>query len=104
MRVLGFDVKGQKITKSPECDFSGLVRGTAGYLRARFTFDKEWDGCKKVAAFFDHKGREHACPIVNGECDIQPGVTRGEKFEVAVIGAKGEQRIRSGRLTIRQGR
>lgn len=104
MRNLTFRVTGQKIEKEKGCDFSGLIKGTKGYLRARFIFDAEWDGYKKAAVFFDHKGKEQACPIVDGECEIPAKATAGERFEISVAGAKGSHRIRTGRLTIRQGR
>lgn len=104
MRTLSFIIEGQKIKKDPDCDFSGLVGGTAGYLRAKFTFDKEWDDYKKVASFFDERGREKGMLIISGECEIPAQATAGTKFEVSVLGAKKDRRIRTGRVTIRQGR
>ena len=41
MRTLKFKVDGQIITKHPDCDFSNLVPGTEGYLRAEFIFSDE---------------------------------------------------------------
>ena len=43
MRILKFVVENQKIKQDPSCDFSGLVAGTEGYLKAEFVFSKEWD-------------------------------------------------------------
>ena len=51
MRTLRFTVDSQKIRHDPNCDFSGLVSGTAGYLKASFKFSKEWSGMVKVAEF-----------------------------------------------------
>ena len=36
MRVLEFRVRGQEIVQAAGSDFSGIVRGTQGYLKARF--------------------------------------------------------------------
>ena len=47
MRILRFTVDAQKISPDPDCDFSGLVSGTAGYLKASFKFSKEWSGMVK---------------------------------------------------------
>lgn len=49
MRSLNFFAMGQNLQKDPTCDFSGLVKGSKGYLQAHFSFDAEWTGCGKVA-------------------------------------------------------
>lgn len=91
MRVLKFVVNAQKITQDPNCDFSGIVRGTAGYLEARFSFSTEWGGTVKVAEF-----RKYTCdsavsvPIINGECMVPAKVTGGKAWHVKVIGKKGD--------------
>ena len=38
MRTLKFIVEGQIIKQDPSCDFTNLVPGTEGYLRAEFSF------------------------------------------------------------------
>ncbi len=38
MRILKFIVNKQKIRPDPTCDFSGLIKGTSGYLKASFSF------------------------------------------------------------------
>lgn len=91
MRVLKFVVNAQKITQDPNCDFSGIVRGTAGYLEARFSFSTEWGGTVKAAEF-----RKYLCdepvsvPIINGECMVPAKVTGGKAWHVKVIGKKGD--------------
>lgn len=57
MRTLRFIIDGQSIKKDPSCDFSGLVPGTKGYLKAQFQFSDEWKKCKK-AAIFGSVGRD----------------------------------------------
>ena len=49
MRSLNFIAVRQNLQKDPTSDFSGLVRGSKGYLQAHFSFDAEWTGCGKVA-------------------------------------------------------
>ena len=48
-RTLVFKINRQKIEK--DGDFSGLVKGTRGYLQASFSYTNEWNGCKKAAVF-----------------------------------------------------
>ena len=91
MRTLKFAVNAQRITSDPNCDFSGLVSGTAGYLKASFKFSKEWSGMVKVAEF-----RKYLCsepisvPIINNECAVPAEVTDGKAWNVKVIGKRGD--------------
>ena len=50
MRVLHFSVNEQNIKKSG--DFSGIVKGSKGYLKAEFSFGSEWSRRKAAASFF----------------------------------------------------
>ena len=52
MRILRFIANGQMLEPDPECDFTGLVSGTSGYLHAEFEFDNDWIGCRVAASFF----------------------------------------------------
>ena len=38
MRALKFTAKAQKLKKDVSCDFSGLVKGSKGYLAGRIFF------------------------------------------------------------------
>lgn len=101
MRSLMFKVNGQKIEKDPNCDFSGIVAGTKGYLKAKFTFTEEWNDCILVARFW--KGsEEHAARIVKDECDIPPEALTGKAFKVSVIGKRGGYLIKTNRILIEQ--
>lgn len=51
MRDLVFDINGQVLSKSPTCDFSGIVRGSRGYLRCKFNFSNDWNGYDKAIEF-----------------------------------------------------
>lgn len=103
MRTLRFVIHGQKLKQAPGCDFSGIVPGTEGYLKARFEFDSEWNGCKKAASFFRAGGEEFAAPIVNNECGIpSEALTRG-KFSVSVTGMRNEFKITTNKIDVLQG-
>lgn len=102
MRTLKFVVTGQQIQKEPSCDFSGLVPGTKGYLRAAFVFDAEWSNCKKVAVFVKY-GREFPTPIINGACNIPQEVLTHERFYLYVVGKRADgYRITTGRIEVKQ--
>lgn len=103
MRTLKFIVTGQRIEKDPTCDFSGLVAGTQGYLKARFDFDKDWDGCIKAASFW-RIGKEYAAPVINNECVIPPEALTWNVFKVSVTGKKQGYKITTNKVDITQER
>ena len=103
MRTLKFVVNGQNIELDPNCDFTGLVPGTNGYLEAKFSFSSEWNGCAKVAAFFSSLGREFTPQVINGTtCVIPPEALEKSVFKVQVIGQKENYNIRTNRVIVRQ--
>lgn len=101
MRYLRFIINGQQIQMDPACDFTGIVAGSRGYLKAHFTFTQEWDGCILVASFM-RGGSECAVQIINGECDIPSEVLTGATFKVSVMGQRNNYRILTNTVTIRQ--
>ena len=88
MRTLKFIVENQILKQDPECDFSNLVPGTEGYLRAEFSFSSEWNGYGKVAAFYSLMGREYPPQILeNGRfCMIPAEALKRNIFKVQVYG------------------
>lgn len=103
MRVLDFDVNNQKITKSPKCDFSGLVVGSSGFLYARFNFSQEWTGYLKVAVFSCKSG-EYPAKVQAGICEIPAEVLAEDSFKVSVVGKRGDSRLPCNRVTVIQRR
>lgn len=101
MRTLSFDVDKQIIRKNENCDFSGLVPGTVGYLNAEFMFSKEWTNCKKVAVFRNTKG-EYFVPLMDNSCDIPKEATTCKRFSVKVVGAKENYQITTNKIEVRQ--
>ncbi len=87
MRILVFNVTGQKLQPDKNCDFTGIVAGSKGYLSARFNFSKDWIGCKKVAVFIGANGE---CPVglINNTCEIPAEALTSGAVRVYVIGRR----------------
>ena len=99
MRVLQFDVTGQKLSTAG--DFSGLVAGTKGYLQTAYNFDSEWDGCRK-AAVFSYYGKEFPVPIINGMCAVPDNVAERKMWKVRLVGEKKGYRITTNEVEVTQ--
>lgn len=80
-------MSGQTLAQAPRCDFTGIVAGSRGYLRACFHFSKEWAGCKKVAVF-SCNGKEHPAPLEYNMCEIPAEALTGSAVQVYVIGRR----------------
>lgn len=104
IRILKFIVDGQIIKQNPNCDFTGLVPGTDGYLAAEFSFSPEWNGAIKVAEFW--RGVKECPPqlLEDGEtCMIPAEALKGKKFALRIIGkSKDAPRIATGKIKVRQ--
>ena len=87
MRVFEFIASDQTLSRSPACDFTGIVAGSRGYLRARFQFSKEWAGCKKVAVF-KSKGKDYPVGLEFNMCDIPAAALTGSSVQVYLIGRR----------------
>lgn len=87
MRILEFNAAGQALTCAKTCDFTGIVAGSCGYLRARFMFSREWAGCNKVAVFVS-KGQEYPVPLELNMCDIPAEALTGSSVQVYVVGRR----------------
>ena len=101
-KTLCFEVTGQKLAK--KSGFSGLVKGTKGYLQAEFKCSDEWKGCKKAAVFgvTQYPGLEIAAPVIGGKCDIPDEVAEKAVFTVRLIGVKEGYRIVSDTVEVVQ--
>lgn len=101
MRELVFTVNQQKLEKDSTCDFSGIVKGTKGYLTARFKFDSSWDGYGKVAVF---KKLLDEYPVIlkNNRCTIPEKALDFDSFSVSVIGQKSGGRLTTNALRVEQ--
>lgn len=101
MRTLSFVVDKQNLSKHG--DFDGLVAGTKGYLHAWFRFSNDWAGSKRVAVFTCDKGT-YPMLITGGTCVIPDEVTACSTFKVHVVGRRGDEDLKSSRVTIIQRR
>lgn len=104
MRTLKFKVSRQTIKQDPDCDFSGIVAGTSGYLQAQFEFDKDWDKTVKAAEFCRYASEDQAVAAVikNNTCMIPPEVLACSRWSVRVFGKRGDFRIVTGKITVTQ--
>lgn len=103
MRILKFIVTGQVIRTDPSCDFSGIVPGSKGYLKATFTFDSEWAGCEKIAEFRKYDVEKCTSVRLTGNsCMIPEEELVNKYFYMNLIGIRPGFRIRTGKLEVRQ--
>lgn len=102
MRVLNFDVIEQKLQKNPKSDFSGIVRGSRGYLQCSFSLSKEWANCKIAASFWRFDEEIDAAPVIGGSCTIPDSVTDYREFEVSLVGIRDSYRITTNRVKVEQ--
>lgn len=104
MRILEFNVTKQRLKKKTTCNFSGLVAGSVGYLKASFDFaDDEWKRCATRVARFWIDQQEYAMILDETDsCVIPSEVLTGSKFEVSVVGAAPGYRIETNKIRVRQ--
>lgn len=102
MRVLKFIVNGQSLQRDPNCDFSGIIRGSKGYLVAEFSFDSSWKGCT-IAASFWHFGKEYAVLVQNNKCIIPDEALEGFSVGVTLRGIKKGYSISTNKAVFEQG-
>lgn len=103
MRTLKFIVSKQKISPDQKCDFSGIVKGTKGYLFAEFQFDHTWNGLLKVAEFRHYNKSEcYPVKIINNRCEIPSEVLKESFWCVNVVGKNQDTKIVTGQCYVRQ--
>lgn len=103
MRNISFRAHGQSLERVKAEDEGPIVRGTKGYLQARFELDAPWKGRRVVARFFDERGREHAVEAERRRCMVPDAVTDGKRFSVSLVGAgKDGSRLTTNRVTVYQ--
>lgn len=103
MRILRFIANGQILEPDPECDFTGLISGTEGYLQAEFVFDSEWTGCRVAASFFS-LDKEYPAIVEDGRCEIPAGALSFRDFYVQLTGVRDGYKITTNRQIVRQRR
>jgi hypothetical protein len=92
MRILVFKVDGQTIYPNSLSELRGLVAGTSGYIKAKFLFSDDWNGCAKVAAFNSISGEEFEPKKLDEDniCVIPSKALECHEFDVKVLG-KGKE-------------
>ena len=102
MRTLQFIVERQNLKKDPACDFSGIVKGSKGYLQCSFSFSREWVGCKVAASFWSYDKEIDAAAVVRGVCQIPDSVTGYRRIGISLTGVKDGYRITTDKVLIEQ--
>ena len=104
LRVLKFIVNGQIIEKDPNCDFSGLVPGTSGYIQAEFSFSPEWKGKAKAAAFFSAMGKEYPGRILEDgkTCMIPEEALDKKVFKIQLMGRTPDSYVVTNKVEVTQ--
>lgn len=104
MRTLKFIVNGQTLTPDPNCDFTGLVPGSGGYLRVEFAFSSEWENTVKVVGFYSRLGAEYRPQHLNDgkSCVIPTEVLAKRVFKIQVMGRNATIRLITNKLEIDQ--
>ena len=102
-RLLEFEVNKQRLTKKRGCDFSNIVAGTVGYLKAKFYFSQsEWSGCRKAASFWVADTEYAALLDEDDTCVIPSEALVGDRFYVSITGKKADYRILTNRAKVKQ--
>lgn len=86
-RSLCFKVNEQTLQKDPLCSFDEIVSGTNGYLKAKFTFNRAWANCAKVAVFRKLLV-DYPVVLIGDSCDIPSEALDWDYFSVRVVGRK----------------
>ena len=104
MRTLKFIVDGQLVKQDPDCDFSGLIPGTEGYLKAEFSFSPEWRDCGKVAGFYSIMGKEYPAQVLTDgrSCYIPKEALEHRSFKVQVLGKNPKMKIITNKVLVNQ--
>lgn len=104
MRTLKFIVNGQIIKQDPNCDFTNLIPGTKGYLRAEFSFSPEWNNCVKVASFWSAVDKEYPPQVLKDgiSCMIPPEALTKYAFKVGVVGKGPNLKLTTNKTAVTQ--
>lgn len=104
MRTLKFIVNGLTLTPDPNCDFTGLVPGSDGYLRAEFAFSNEWENTVKVVGFYSRLGMEYPPELLEDgkSCIIPAKALEKRVFKIQVMGRNANTRLITNKLEIDQ--
>ena len=89
MRTLKFIVNDLYLSRDRNCDFTKLIPGTEGYLKAEFDFNSTWDNCVKVVGFYSADAHIEYTPQIlrdGKSCIIPYEALKQSKFRIKVLG------------------
>jgi len=104
LRTLKFIVDELIVKKDPKCDFSNIVPGTEGYLKAEFSFTPEWDGTLKVVEFRRNFTECEPKVLVDGKsCIIPAEALISKAFKLRVLGkGKDDMKLTTNYVVVEQ--
>lgn len=102
MKILKFDVIGQKIYRDSRCDFRGIAAGTENYIKCEFKFSSEWLGFVKVCDFSTDKTGSCPVKIINNACMIPSDVLTEKEFRFYIVGKHGDIKLTTEQTAIQQ--
>ena len=86
--ILLFNIDNQRIITA---NSRYVVADSREYLKAKFIFTPDWDGCEKTAIFSGTE-KTYEVLLTGDECTV-PHEVLGGRFGVSVFGINGEMRI-----------
>lgn len=104
LRTLRFTINDLLLDKDSSCDFTGLVPGSKGYLKAEFDFSPGWNGFAKIAAFYSRLGKEVGYEVLEDgkSCFIPEEALSRKEFKVRVFGTDGHVVLSTNKVAVNQ--
>lgn len=102
MRTLEFDVNATALSKSSNCDFSGLIKGSKKYLVCHFTFDNTWDGARRIVEFQTKEEDKFYELTDENACYVPDDFAAENYFKVSIHGVKDKEQFETNKVLIRQ--
>ena len=86
MRDLIYDVNGQQMLESENCDFKNIAKGSNNYLRLRFNCNHEWLNMAKAITLRNSYGKAFNLPVKAGCCVLPYDAVSGLYFTFMLRG------------------
>ena len=104
MRTLKFIVDGQILKPDPNCDFTGLIPGSANYIKAEFSFSSDWNGFMKAVEFTSALGISFEPQLrADGKtCIVPVNALARRVFKIRVTGKQGKKKMTTNKVEVVQ--
>lgn len=102
MRTIKFKVNQQRIKNiNSVCH---IYQGTDNYLKLEFTFNEDWDGCKKAISFIRSGKQELPILLDNDSCIVPSEAFDTNQLSFYIVGKTDKCRIETQTFVIQLGR